>query len=203
MASVHASAASRDVTAAILAGGRASRFGGADKSALIVNGTRIIDRQLAALSPIAQEILIISNDRERYAGIGIPVVADRVPAAGPIGGIYTALVAARHEWVLALACDMPYVSTALFDMLVSSADNDVDAVMPRSARGIEPLCALYARTAAPVLKRRIDAGDWRVGDAVGDLRVREIAGDAVAGLDDNGRLFENVNTPHDYARARK
>jgi molybdopterin-guanine dinucleotide biosynthesis protein A len=203
MTSVRANAASRPVTAAILAGGRASRFGGADKSALMVDGARIIDRQLAALSPVAQQILIVSNERERFAALGLPVVADVVPNAGPIGGLYTAIVAASHHWVLALACDMPYVSTELFEALISAATDDVDAVLPRSVRGIEPLCALYARTAAPVLRRRIDAGEWRVGDAVGDLRIREIAGDAIAGLADDSRLFENVNTPHDYARARK
>jgi molybdopterin-guanine dinucleotide biosynthesis protein A len=37
---------------------------------------------------------------------------------------------------------------------------------------------------------------------IAELRVREIAGAALAGLEDDGRLFENVNTPHDYARAR-
>jgi len=189
------------VTAAILAGGRASRFDGRDKSALVIGGSRIIDRELEALSPVASEILIISNDAARYAGLGIPVVGDRVAGAGPLGGIYSALVSARHPWVLIVACDMPFVSTTLFETLVGAMDDDADAVVPRSAQGLEPLCAIYAQRAAPILKRRLDAHAWRVGEMIAELRVREIAGAALAGLDD-GRLFENVNTPHDYARAR-
>ena len=194
-------ATGRAVTAAILAGGRASRFDGRDKSALVIGGSRIIDRELEALSPVASEILIISNDAARYAGLGIPVVGDRVAGAGPLGGIYSALVSARHPWVLIVACDMPFVSTTLFETLVGAMDDDADAVVPRSARGLEPLCAMYAQCAAPILKRRLDAHAWRVGEMIAELRVREIAGAALAGLDD-GRLFENVNTPHDYARAR-
>jgi molybdopterin-guanine dinucleotide biosynthesis protein A len=61
---------------------------------------------------------------------------------------------------------------------------------------------MYAQRAAPILKRRLEAHEWRVGEMIAELRVREIAGAALAGLEDDGRLFENVNTPHDYARAR-
>ena len=199
---MHARAA-HAVTAAILAGGRASRFGGADKAALVVGGARILDRELAALSPVAAEILIVGNDAGRYAESGVPVFHDLVAGAGPLGGIYTALVAARHPWVLVLACDMPFVSTMLFDALIEAIDDECDAVVPRSPRGLEPLCAVYAQRIAPVLRQKLDAGDWRVGDMVADLRVREVAGNALLALDDDGRLFENVNTPHDYARARE
>jgi molybdopterin-guanine dinucleotide biosynthesis protein A len=192
----------RAVTAAILAGGRASRFDGTDKSALVIGGSRIIDRELAALSPVASEILIISNDAARYSGLGIPVISDQVAGAGPLGGIYTALVSARHPWVLIVACDMPFVSTMLFETLVGAIADDVDAVVPRSARGLEPLCAMYAERAAPILKRRLDGHEWRVGEMIAELRVREVGGAALAGLEDDGRLFENVNTPHDYARAQ-
>jgi molybdopterin-guanine dinucleotide biosynthesis protein A len=202
---VRSNATSPPVTAAILAGGRATRFGGADKSSLVVDGVRIIDRQLAALSDVAADILIVSGRgdvEQRQADYGIPVVGDLVAGAGPIGGIYTALVSARHAWVLAVACDMPFVSTALFKALVAAIDTGVDAVLPRSARGLEPLCAVYARSAAPIFRRRIDAGAWRLGNVIEELRVREIAGDALGPMDHDGRLFENVNTPHDYARAK-
>jgi molybdopterin-guanine dinucleotide biosynthesis protein A len=195
-------ATGRAVTAAILAGGRASRFDGTDKSALVIGGSRIIDRELAALSPVAREILIVSNDAARYQALNIPVIGDRIPGAGPLGGIYTALLAARHRWVLIVACDMPFVSTMLFETLVGAIDDDADAVVPRSPRGLEPLCAAYSQHAAPILKRRLDAHQWRVGEMITELRVREISGGALAGLDDDGRLFENVNTPHDYARAQ-
>src|SRR3954449_1283284 len=107
MSSVAAAIDARQVSAAILAGGEASRYGGTDKGSLLVGGRRIIDRQLAALSSVAGEILIVSNHRERYADLPIPVIPDAVLAAGPMGGLMSALQAATAPWVLVLACDLP------------------------------------------------------------------------------------------------
>lgn len=191
------------VSAAILAGGRASRMRGADKSALVVGGARIVDRQRAALAAVADDILIVGGPQPPAAGSSIPVIPDAIADAGPIGGIYTALGAAAHPWVVVVACDMPFVTAGLFTRLVEEADADVDCVIPRSTRGLEPLCALYACTAIDYVRRLIDEGERRVGRVAEGLRCRELAPEALAALDMDGRLFENVNTPHDYARARE
>jgi molybdenum cofactor guanylyltransferase len=191
------------LSAAILAGGRAQRFGGADKSALVVGGTRIIDRQLAALASVTGDVRLVSNDARRYPGLGIPVIEDAIPGAGPLGGLYSALLDARHDRVLILACDLPFVTPELLQRLVdeSAGRDDIDAVVPRSSRGLEPLCALYRRRCADAARRRIERGALRVVELLTDLRIREIGPDAL-GAYDTGSLFENVNTPHDHARAR-
>ena len=134
-----------DISAAILAGGRARRFGGADKALLPIGDARIIDRQLAALSLVTgnRDVRIVAGDRDRYGGLGVRVIADAVADAGPLGGLYTALLDAAHDRVLVLACDLPFVTAALLQRLVaeSGAGQQVDAVVPRSGRGLEPLCA--------------------------------------------------------------
>jgi molybdopterin-guanine dinucleotide biosynthesis protein A len=192
-----------DVSAAILAGGRARRLGGADKATLLVGRARIIDRQLAALSAVADDIRIVANDPAHYAGLHIPVIADAIAGAGALGGLYSALLDARHGRVLILACDMPFVTPALLHRLVTEGEMDpgLDAVVPRSARGLEPLCALYDRRSAAVARARIERGELKVAGLLADLRVRELGPEALAPYDD-GSLFENVNTPHDHARAR-
>ena len=191
------------VSAAILAGGRARRLGGADKARLAIGGARIIDRQLAALSAVASDIRIVANDGERYAELGLRVIADAIPEAGPLGGLYTALVDATHDRMLILACDLPFVTAALLQRLVdeSGTGQEIDAVVPRSARGLEPLCALYMTGAAAAARVRIERGDLRVAGLLADLRVRELGPETLAPYD-GGSLFENVNTPHDHARAR-
>jgi molybdopterin-guanine dinucleotide biosynthesis protein A len=190
------------VSAAILAGGRARRLGGADKAALIVGGLRIIDRQLAVLTAVAEDLLIIANDRPRYAAFQLPVFPDAVPGAGALGGVYTALQAARCDLVLVVACDLPFVTRALLERLIDEADEAVDAVIPRTARGLEPLCAAYRKRTAPIVRARIDRGALRVSELPRDLRVRELGPAELEAYNPDGRLFENVNTPHDYARAR-
>src|SRR5215211_755209 len=110
-----------EISAAILAGGRARRLGGADKAALAIGGARIIDRQLAALSAVADDVRIVANDRDRYAGLGVRVIPDALPGRGPLGGLHAALLDAAHDRVLVLACDLPFVTAALLERLVTES----------------------------------------------------------------------------------
>jgi molybdopterin-guanine dinucleotide biosynthesis protein A len=191
------------ISAAILAGGHARRFGGADKASLVVGGARIIERQLAALASVADDIRIVSNDPPRYAALGVRVIQDQIRDAGPLGGLHAALVDATHPGVIVLACDLPFVTTALLETLANEfgAGAEIDAVVPRSARGLEPLCAVYATRLADVARRRIDAGELDVRGLLQDVRVSELPAERLAPFDD-ASLFLNVNTPHDYERAR-
>ncbi|HEY2434040.1 MAG TPA: molybdenum cofactor guanylyltransferase [Vicinamibacterales bacterium] len=192
------------ISAAILAGGRATRFGGADKASLVVGGRRIIDRQLELLAAFSDDVMVVVNDRTRYPDLDVPVVMDRVAGAGPLGGVYTALAEARHSRVIVLACDLPFVSPALLDRLVVASEpgrHEQDAVVPRTTRGLEPLAAVYRRHCAEVARRCIESGELRMTAFLAELRVGELDAGAVAGENEE-TWFENINTPHDYARAR-
>ena len=70
---------------------------------------------------MADDIRIVANDRERYAGLGLRVIPDAVPDAGPLGGLYTALLDAAHDRMLILACDLPFVTAALLQRLAARA----------------------------------------------------------------------------------
>lgn len=191
---------SREWTAAILAGGRARRFGGLDKSALVVAGSTILDRQLALLRPLTPHILIVASDAHRYREAGVRVVLDRIQESGSLGGLYTALLEAPTEQLVVMACDMPFL-TAPFLTRLAAAGDGVDAAVPRDGRGLHPLCAAWSRRAVPHLRARLDERRLRVLDALPGLDVREIDAHELAQFDPDGRLLLNVNTPDDYARA--
>ncbi len=128
------------------------------------------------------------------------MLADRIAGAGALGGLYTALMDAPTEQVLVIGCDMPFL-TAPFLTYLMERGRDADAAVPRDERGRHPLCASYARRIAGHLHSRITAGELGVGDALVDLAVREIGPDELVPFDPDGRLFFNINTPDDYARA--
>lgn len=128
------------------------------------------------------------------------MLADRIAGAGALGGLYTALMEAPTEQVLVIGCDMPFL-TAPFLTYLMERGRDADAAVPRDERGRHPLCASYARRIAGHLHSRITAGELGVGDALVDLAVREIGPDELVPFDPDGRLFFNINTPDDYARA--
>ena len=190
------------ISAAILAGGRARRFRGADKASLVVGGTRIIERQLSALAAITQDIRIVSDDADRYAALGVRVIPDRIRNVGPLGGLHAALVDAVHDGVIVLACDLPFVTPALLGALAIQfgTGEEVDAVVPRSSRGLEPLCAVYATRCAETARRRIAAEELEMSGLLKDIRVREVRPEQLVPF--GGSVFLNVNTPHDYERAR-
>lgn len=187
--------------AAILAGGRARRLGGQDKRALLVGPATILERQFAALDGLVDRVFVVGGDRAAAGSVGSDVVPDLLPNAGALGGLYTALCEAAGSHVLVVACDLPFVTTPLLARLISLADDECDAVVPRSADGPQPLCAVYARRLAEDVRRRIESGRLKVQDLFGTIRVRELGPDEVAAFDPDGRLFLNVNTPDDLARA--
>src|SRR5436190_2042308 len=156
------------ISAAILAGGRATRFDGRDKSALVVDaadGRTILERQIAALSPLATipgDILIVGRASHPAAR----TIADRVEGCGPLGGLDAALAEAKGDSLLLLACDMPFVTTAFLAHLADCATGAFDAVVPRTERGYHPLCAVYRQSAADAVGKHLAARRSRTRFAV-------------------------------------
>jgi arginyl-tRNA synthetase len=189
------------VDAAILAGGQARRFGGRDKSALRIGAASILDRQLSALREAAGRVFMVTASRARFGRADLEVVEDLLPGTGAAGGLYTALQAARSPFVLVLACDLPFVSAAFLRYLASLASPGYDAIVPRSADGWQPLCAVYGRHVAVDLRARIEAGRLKLLDALASWKVREVGPPEIEAAGGGEHVFLNVNTPGDLARA--
>ena len=188
---------SQPLAAAILTGGRATRFGGARKAQLRVGGRSIIERQLEALSAVANPVYAVSS-RDREGEGGLEVVRDRYPQCGALGGICTAIEASPHDRVLIVGCDMPFLNSRLIAYMNTL---EGDLIIPRGPRGYEPLCAIYSRACAPVIRARIESGRLEASELPEGVRVAEVAEPVVAVYDPLGLVFVNVNTPHDYERA--
>jgi molybdenum cofactor guanylyltransferase len=182
-------------SAAILIGGKASRFDGRDKSTLIVDGRTILSRQLEAVSAVASDVMVVGG----AAGSGTPArhVADLVPGCGPLSGLHAALSSARHGVTLLLACDMPFVTAPLLGHLLSLAEG-ADVVVPRTEHGYHPLCAAYSRACLEPAARRLARGDFKLASLFDEVRVRVVTADALEAFGDADRLLANVNTSIEY-----
>jgi molybdenum cofactor guanylyltransferase len=190
------------VTIAILAGGAASRLGGADKASLPLNGRRIIDRQIDALRQVSGSIMVVGGDLDRFRDLGVRAVPDVYAGCGALGGIYSALKASDGPWTMILAWDMPFLSLPLLRRLAQVPAPEVDVVMPTTRQGPQPLCALYASRCADVVRRRIERGLLKAASLAEEVRVEVIGPEELATYDPDGLMFVNVNTPHDYERAK-
>jgi molybdenum cofactor guanylyltransferase len=190
-------------SAAILVGGRAVRFGGQDKGALIVGGRTIFDRQIGELSRVTRDILLVgANGRSpvirESAGVVLRTIDDIVPGSGPLGGLHAALTRAHGDAVFIAACDMPYLEAPFVSYLLALA-READAVVPRTERGFHPLCAVYTRACLEPIGRRLTGRRLKMIDLLNDVRTRVVTAEELSEFGGDQRLLANVNTPAEYA----
>jgi molybdopterin-guanine dinucleotide biosynthesis protein A len=188
-----------DVTGVLLAGGRARRLGGVAKGLLRIDGEPLAARTLRLFARLFGGALVVANDAEAYAGLGAPVVADRLTGRGAPGGLHAALHAAATPWVFAAACDMPFVSEAGVALLAARREG-VLAVIPRFGGRLEPLHALWSRACLPALEEALAKGDPSFRLLAERIPARVVEEEDWRAVDPSGRAFENVNTPEDAAR---
>jgi molybdopterin-guanine dinucleotide biosynthesis protein A len=190
------------VTACILAGGRATRFGGRLKCLLEIDGVTILERQRAVLAPLVADLVLSVADPAPFAGLGLPTAVDAFPDAGPLGGIASALRWTPRPWLLVLAGDMPRPSAAVLARMLERGGDGIDAVVPRIDGWPEPLCALYGRSCEPALARRLEAGRYKASGLATDegLRVIWIDEPELRRLDPHMDFARNVNRPDDLPR---
>ena len=183
------------IAGAILAGGGATRLGGAAKGLIPFGAARAIDHVAAALREAgAGRILVAASAPD--AGTWLPgaeIVRDSAPGAGPLGAIVDVL---RRTLVttLVVAWDMPRVSAGLLRPLLAAATGH-DVAMYRHAGGSEPLCAVYQPGALEPLAVAFDAGERSPSRAAARLRVAFVTAD-----DETVDALASVNTPDELRR---
>ena len=178
---------SDDVSALILAGGKATRFGGIAKHALVIAGQTILERQAAVLAPRVAEI-IVSSPQDIA---GYRCVRDAM-GEGPLAGIAAGLAACATPWLLVIAGDMPFITAPLIDSLLAARAPELDAVGLRIDGLPEPLCCLLHTRARPSVERRLAARRFKASGLLTDegLNVRWLT-------DADPAALRNLNSPSD------
>lgn len=165
----------------------------------------IVDRILSALGPLVDERVLLANDTALANLEGARVVLDPDPHAGVLPALAAGLAAASGELCLAVACDMPFVSRDLFSYLLElQATTGADVVIPRTEGYVEPMHAVYRRTAVlGAIRDALARGEQRMISYFKSVAVREVPETEWRTRDASGNAFFNVNTPEDLAAARR
>jgi molybdopterin-guanine dinucleotide biosynthesis protein A len=183
------------VTGFALAGGRSRRMG-RDKALLPYAETTYLDHAVRRLRAVCGKVLILSGANPRYEELHVPVLTD--PGIGPLGAILAGL--SHSPWGLFLAVDLPEIPIGLLEHLARGT-GDHDAVVPLSARGPEPLCAVYGPACREAIARCLEAEERRATAFFDEVRIRYLSPRELEAFGDPDLLFRNVNTPEDYARS--
>jgi len=188
------------VTGVVQAGGKSTRMGGRPKALIQLGGRSIVERVVAALTPVVDDVLVVTNTPELYAFLGLPMVADVYPDHGSLGGIYSGLSAAG-EIAFTVACDMPFLHPEVVRLVVARA-GEGDVVIPRVGEQYETMHAAYGKACLPHIEERLRIGRLKIVGFFDRVRVVEIGEAEIARFRDPAVAFMNVNTPDELERAR-
>jgi molybdopterin-guanine dinucleotide biosynthesis protein A len=190
-------------TGVILSGGLNSRFDGKNKALLSVGGRRIIDRLLDVFSGLFEEIILVTNQPQHFLEWDLMIVTDVFDLRSSLTGIHTGLFYMKNPYAFFSACDTPFLKREIVEILVAQIEHKIDIVMPETAAGFEPLCAIYSKRCLKPAKEHLGANKVKIQWAFRSNRIKHITENQLRPVDPELRSFLNINTPEDLARAEE
>jgi molybdenum cofactor guanylyltransferase len=177
---------------------------GRPKASLQLEGESMLERQVRLLRCVARRVAVVGGSPGYLDDFDVPQVPDAVAGRGPLAGIYTALLESRTEFNLVLGCDLPFVSRRLLGYLASRAKcSGSDVTVPCSRDGrLQPLCAVYGRRALYAVRTRLLLGENKPSGFFPNVGCTVIPWRELADAGFRAPVFDNMNTPEDYAYAR-
>lgn len=182
------------ITGVIVAGGKSSRMG-MDKGAICLGNKYLIEYAIEALQPFCSKLLI-NTQNEWYTQFGYPLVKDIIKDCGPMGGIYSSLLKAETQYIVALACDMPFVSAPIIEKLIDNL-HIYDCVVPRVGNKYEPLCAIYSKTILPALEQHIKTANYALHELITESSHHFVD------FENEAEAFMNLNTLNDLNKGKR
>jgi len=200
-------------TSAIVLAGGVSRRLGQDKRRLRLWGSAgpmLLEYVVGIVARLCYDVVVVLNDPDAWSNLPARLVPDVYADGGSLGGIYAGLLAAEHEYALAVACDMPFLNTELIGAMLTRP-RDYDVLVPRSlqpgaarnALDVEPLHAIYAKACLAPMRATLEAGRRQIAAFFPAVRVAFVEPDETRRYDPTGRSFLNVNTPDQMAEAER
>lgn len=185
------------ISAAVLAGGPASRMNGVIKPNLVICGETIISRTISLLKELFSEIIIVTNTPGDFTGYaGCKLVMDQYTGKGPLGGIHAALKSASGDALFVFAGDMPLLNRDLIEKQIEFFEANIcDILVPKRGKSIEPLHSIYQRSILDKLDEYLSGrNDNAVREFFRIVETRYMEMDETDVVRD---IFSNINLPSD------
>jgi molybdenum cofactor guanylyltransferase len=192
------------VTGIILAGGKNLRLG-RNKALEKIGGIPLVERIAGTLRPLTDELIVVTAMGPAKLPVlpDVHIVRDVYSEKGPLGGIYSGLLAAANDIAVVVATDMPFLSASLLQRLIELSPG-YDAVVPRLNNGmIESLHSVYRKTCLPVMKQQLDKENLRIRPVIDKLNVRYVEEAECRRYDAELTSFFNINRQADLDMAMK
>lgn len=193
------------ITGLVLAGGRGSRMGGADKGLQPFHGVPLALHALQRLAPqVGPRAVNANRHLDTYAAFGHPVWPDaQADHPGPLAGMLAGLHHCGTPWLLTVPCDSPLFPPDLVQRLAAAAlQAGADVALPvtpgvdddgRPGLQPQPVFCLLRSTLADALEAFLASGRRRIDRFTATQRQ------VLVPFDDDA-AFANANTKAELAR---
>jgi molybdenum cofactor guanylyltransferase len=184
-----------------LAGGRSSRFG-SNKLQANVRGRPVLSWVWEAASAVAAPVALVVRDAPEFAPPGMVLLYDTPGAEGPLGGIAAALSWSPSARLLVLAGDLPLVTPTLLGRLLDF-DPSAPVVAPQVGEHIQPLCAVYQASLAPLALSLLQRGARAAQRLFWEAGGKTVPAESLGAPREVARALAGVNTPGELAEAEE
>ena len=190
-------------TGVILSGGLANRYEGIEKALLRVGGDRILDRIYAIYRELFDEIILVTNNPEKFLAWDLLIVSDLFPIRSSLTGIHAGLFYMSNPYGFISACDTPFLKKEMVETIIGKIEAHIDIVMPETLAGFEPLCAAYSKRCLEAAQNHLEQKKLKIIKTFRKNRIKTVSEKALRKIDPELVSFFNINTPEDLARAKE
>lgn len=175
----------------VLVGGKSSRFG-TDKALATRDGVPFVARAVRLLDSLRLSPVVSLRRGAHYPFLRCPVVYDRMPDQGPLGGICAAMAAYADVSFLVLTCDMPALTRVAVSKLLERRDASASATVYSVENEPQPFPGVYEASAFETVRQNLRDGRRSLRAFLESVpSVKEIPWEG------DPSVFLNVNRPHD------
>ncbi|MDD4962406.1 MAG: molybdenum cofactor guanylyltransferase [Gallionella sp.] len=188
-----------DCTALILAGGESRRMG-QDKAQLLLGEYTLLQHVTSSLQPLFVDVMV--SVRQMWSDCALPQICDDTVHAGPLAGLLAGMTQTQTPWLFVVACDMPFISPSLVQVLSAYRDEKWDAIVPVVDGHPQPLAAFYAtRLIAKVRANLNGSGKHSLRALLDQCAVCYVQASELRAADPALHSFFDLDTPQDLALA--
>ncbi|WP_313803323.1 molybdenum cofactor guanylyltransferase [Cytobacillus sp.] len=190
-------------TGIIMAGGQSSRMG-KNKALLKIGNKTVIEHIAAELEKTVTDLMIVTNTMEDYQFLTLPMVEDEWKGMGPLAGIHAGLKASRTDKNLVVACDMPFVSSRLGEILLGFLEG-FDAAVPNISDQLHPLFAAYRKDVHEEISHSLQKQELRIRQFFQKVHTKIVFEEDLQNLHVpyQPHHFFNMNHPEEFEEALK
>lgn len=186
------------ISAAVLAGGKSSRMKKnkvwltCGEESFLAHGIRVCS--------CFDEVLLSVDDRSKFPDIDCKMVEDSRQGYGPLEGIRQVLEAAREDYVLCMAVDMPFMESGFLQKLAQQITGEEDAVVLLNQGKPQPLCSIYRKTVLPAIESMLAEDIHKMRLLFDRVHCTYVE---IGALGYDEKVIMNVNTPEEYEMMMK